>query len=169
MWQVPKYLKESNLLIYFWNLRYNVHFIFFVCLRAWFHSISFILVELLLPQDMHSCIGCTKATFFVWFFPLCVFSGVSSNGLPEQMHSHIAYICVLSRSPQHVFSNVSSKSLPDKMHSHIGCICVIYPPCEFSNVTSNCPHEQMHSHNGHTCVIYPQYGFSNVSSIGLPS
>ena len=49
-----------------------------------------------------------------------VFSNVSSNGLPEMMHSHIGYICVTFL--QCAFSNVSSNCLPERMHNHIGCI-----------------------------------------------
>ena len=54
----------------------------------------------------------------------CVFSNVSSNGLPENRQSHIACICLVSL--RCVFSNEFSNGLYDKMHYHIGCICLTF-------------------------------------------
>ena len=67
------------------------------------------------------------------FFHRCVFSNVSSNLLPEKMHSHIGCTCLTFL--HYAFSNVSSNCLPEKMHSHIGCIYLTFRHCAFSNVS----------------------------------
>ena len=79
----------------------------------------------------------------------CVFSNVSSNGLPQRMHSRTG--CIYLTFLQCVFSNVSSKRLPEWMHNHIGCICLSFLHCEFSNVSSKHLPERMQSHTG--CIF----------------
>ena len=49
---------------------------------------------------------------------------VSSNGLPQRMHSHIGCICLAFL--HCAFSNVSSSGLLEMRHSRIGCICVTF-------------------------------------------
>ena len=60
------------------------------------------------------------------------------------LHIHTDRICLIFL--HCVFSNVSSNGLPEKRHSHIGCICLTFLHCAFSNVASNCLHEKWHSH-----------------------
>ena len=70
-----------------------------------------------------------------------VYSNVSSNGLPERMHTHIGCIC--STFLHCVFSNVSSNGLPQKMQSHTGYVCLAFVHCAFSYVSSTCLPENM--------------------------
>ena len=75
---------------------------------------------------------------FSLIFLHCAFSNVSSNRLPEKMHSHIGCICLTFL--HCVFSNVFSKLLHRRMQSHIGCIYLTFLHCVSSNVASNdCP------------------------------
>ena len=83
------------------------------------------------------------------FSPLCVFSNVSLNCQPEEIHSHTGCICLTFI--RCVFLNASSNCLPEKRHSHIGCICLTFRHCVFSNDSSNCPPEKRHSHIG--CIL----------------
>ena len=80
---------------------------------------------------MYSRIGCICLTF-----PHCVFSNVSSNGLPERMQSHIGYICLTF--PHCAFSNVFSNRFSEWMQNRTGCICLTFSHCVSSNVPSNC-------------------------------
>ena len=57
----------------------------------------------------------------------CVFSNVSSNGLPEKTHSRIRCICLTLL--HCAFSNVSSKNLDQCMQNYTGCI--FSPSCVF--------------------------------------
>ena len=81
-----------------------------------------------------------------------VYSNVSSNGLPERMHTHIGCIC--STFLHCVFSNVSSNGFPERMHTHIGCICLAFLHCVFSNEPSNSPPMKTHSRIGCICLIF---------------
>ena len=106
---------------------------------------------------MHSHIGCIFLIFL-----RCVFSNVSSNGLPEKKQSHIACICLTL--PHCALSNVSLNRLPVKIQSHIGCICLTFLHSAFSNVPSNGLPETMHNHTGYICLTFLHCAFSNVSS-----
>ena len=53
-----------------------------------------------------------------------------------------------------MFLNVSSNCLPEGIHSHTGCICLTCLHCAFSNVSSNFLHEGMHSHIGCICLTF---------------
>ena len=90
-----------------------------------------------------------------------VLSDVSSNCLPEQMHSHIGCICLTFLYCG--FSNVSSNGLPQRKHSHIGCICFVFLHCAFSNVSLNYLDQSRHIHIGCTYLTFLRCGFSNVS------
>ena len=85
---------------------------------------------------MQSRIGCICLAF-----PHCVFSNMSSNCLPERIHSHTGCICLAFL--HCVFSNESSKRLPFSMHNHTGCIYLSFLHCAFSNVSSNHLPERM--------------------------
>ena len=88
----------------------------------------------------------------------CAFSNVSSNRLPERMQSHIGHICLTFLHCE--FSNVSSNWLPKRMHSHIGCICLTFLHCAFSNVPWDRLPEKMHSHTACICSNFPHCVFS---------
>ena len=103
-----------------------------------------------LDQSMHSHIGCTCLTFLH-----CVFSNVSSNGLPEWLRSHTDCICLIFL--HCVFSNVFSKHLHKKMQSHTGCICKTLLLCVSSDVSSNYLHERKHDYTGCSLLISPHY------------
>ena len=45
-----------------------------------------------------------------------------------------------------VVSNVSSNRLPERMHSHIGCNCWAFLHCVSSNVSSKCWHKHLYSY-----------------------
>ena len=79
-----------------------------------------------------------------------VFSNVSSNGLPEMMHSHIGYIYLVFL--HCVFSYVYSNNLDQSMHSHTGSICLTFLHCAFSNVSSDHLPRRMYSHIGCICL-----------------
>ena len=79
-----------------------------------------------------------SCTSFILFH--CVFSSVSSNWLPEGMHSHIGYICLNFLHGE--FSSESSK-YPDHMrHSCTVYICVVFPHCVFSYESSDDAHKR---------------------------
>ena len=66
--------------------------------------------------------------------------------------------------PHCAFSNVSSNCLPERMHTRTGCICLAFLHCAFSNVASNHLLGKMQSHNGCICLTFLHCAFSNVSS-----
>ena len=51
------------------------------------------------------------------------------------MHNHIGYICATFL--RCVFSSVSSSGLPVRMHNYIDCICLAFLHCALSNVKLN--------------------------------
>ena len=99
--------------------------------------------------------------FFCLTFLRYAFSNVSSNGQPEQKHSHIGCICTTFL--RCAFSNVSSNGLHEQKRSYIGCICLTFLRCAFSNVSSNCLPEQKKSHI-FIWVTFLRCAFSNVFS-----
>ena len=101
---------------------------------------------------MHICILFSVHRLFT-----CASSYVSSNRLPEWMHSHIGCICLTFL--QCEFSCVSSNDLPEMIHSHTGCICWTFLQCVFSCVSSNDLPEMMHSHNGCICWTFSSVCF----------
>ena len=65
---------------------------------------------------------------YLTFCP-CVFSNVSSNGLPEKMHSHRLHL--VGFSPLWFFKNDSSNCLHKQMYSHIGFIYLLFLAVHF--------------------------------------
>ena len=82
----------------------------------------------------------------VFAFIYCVFSDVSSNGLPEKRHIHIGCICLTFL--HCVFSDVYSNRLSERMHNHICYISLTFLHCVFSNVSLNCLLVRMQSQIG---------------------
>ena len=112
-----------------------------------------------------ACVRCYIITM-VALFSSVFFSCVSSNYLPEMMHSHTGCICLTFL--QCVFSCVSSNYLPEMMHSHTGCICWTFLQCVFSCVSSNDLHEMMHSYTGRICRAFLRCVLACASSNDLP-
>ena len=111
----------------------SIHHHFSNCSLQWFHPFKKFIRGYVFSISLNPLVsfaGLYSATFYH-----CVFSNVSSNGLPEMMHSHIGCICLVFL--HCAFSNVSSNCLPEQMHNHIGCICLAFLHCGFSNVSSN--------------------------------
>ena len=77
---------------------------------------------------------------------------MSSNFLPEMIHSHTSCICWAFL--QCVFSCVSSNCLREMLHNHNGCICLTFLQCVFLCVSSNDLPEMMHSHKTCICLIF---------------
>ena len=82
---------------------------------------------------------------------------------PRWVFKHIFTISLQSG-----ISNVFSNGLLEQMRSHIGCICKVSLQSEFSCVASICPPNQMQSHIGCICAALLQSVVTNVPSIELP-
>ena len=93
--------------------------------------------------------GAPSVPFLIWVW------GISQP-------SWIVYGDSLLHNPR--LSSVSSNSLPEKMHSHIGCICIVFLHCVFSNVTSVRLDQSRHNHTGCICLAFLHCAFLDVSS-----
>ena len=97
----------------------------------------------------------------------CAFSNVSSNGLPEMMHSHIAFICFTYSTVRfQVFPQIDYPERDSSIRAGIVtfvCIYFTFLHCAFSKVSSNRLPESMQSHIGCICLSFLHCAFSNVS------
>ena len=102
-----------------------------------------------------------------------VLSSVTSNCPPLTMHNYCIVICISLTFLYCVFSNVSSNGLPDRCivtldafvlgfllcsfsnmsrrHIHTGCICLIFFHCVLSSVSSNCRPQRIQRRTGCIC------------------
>ena len=88
--------------------------------------------------------GCQVASVVLFTVLHCVFSNVSSNGLPKKMHNYTDCICLTFL--HCAFSNVLSSRLPEGMQNHTACICLSFLHCVFLSVSSDSLPEEMQSH-----------------------
>ena len=132
---------NTDLFPFTFHIHYNALHLFWQNIKHVFFHMSY-----LLPGRMQSHTDCICLAFLH-----CAFSNVSSDRLPEKMHSHIG--CIFLHC---VFSNVFSKRLHERMQSHTDCICLTSPHCALSNVSSSRLYERMHNHTGCICWTFLQ-------------
>ena len=88
------------------------------------------------------------------FYPLCVLKCLLKSLKWEETKSHLLHFLGFHHC---AFSNVSSNGLPERMHSHIGYICLTFLHYVFLNVSANCLRERMQSHMGRSpqiCTVF---------------
>ena len=87
---------------------------------------------------MHNYISCIYLTFLY-----CVFSNVSSNGLPDR--------CIVTLDAFVLGFLLCSFSNMSRRHIHTGCICLIFFHCVLSSVSSNCRPQRIQRRTGCIC------------------